>query len=384
MNVHSTPPVESHPAAVTGSAPPAETAAWFARVRRVSWGAILGGFFAALALQLMLSLLGLAFGFWSIEPTTESNPVSGLGIGSYLWWLVTGTAVLFAGGCLAGRMAGTANKMDGMLQGVVVWGLLTVFGFWMAGSAFGTVVNATTTALSSGLQVVGYGLQAAGTGVATAADYAVPDNMLAANSGNQQSNSGEQMTMRVPSMSYDQMAQELNEILQETGKDALEPEEMKQAGEKLQSVATSAAQKVLKQPDTASQQLDRVLNTFYSELKDARQAVDQKAVVNVLTANSDMSEAEAKKTVNRWQENFDEAQQQLAQTQDQIQQEFQQAQEVIAEEYQDVKQATLQTTDQALDALAHASLWSFVMLLFGLGAAAGGGFVGAKTVRQIT
>lgn len=359
--------------------------------RRVSWGSILAGFFAAFAIQLLLSLLGLAFGFWSIDPLHENQPLEGLGIGAYVWWLVTGIIALFLGGALAGRMSGFRNQMDGLLQGVVVWGLLTVAGFYLAGSAMGAIVNATTSALSTGLTAAGHGLQAAGSGIAATADAMIPapQNQVATNQD--QTTNQTQSAMRIPAIDYERVGQELNEVLRETGKEKLSPENLTQAGQQMQSVATNAAQEALKNPDTVQHQLERVVNEFYTQIQDLRSAVDKQAVVNVLTANTDIEEDEARRIVDRWQDQYAQASQSVAATQAELEDQVTQATETVsnlgeniqdqaAETYQSAKTNVLRATEETLDAIAHAAFWSFLSLLFGLGAAASGGYVGTRRV----
>ena len=92
-------------------------------VRRTSWGAIFAGAVVALVLQLLLTLLGIAVGSQAVEPTQEAAPLSGLGLGAGIWWVVSGIISLFAGGWVAGRLASFPRPLVGGLHGLVVWGL---------------------------------------------------------------------------------------------------------------------------------------------------------------------------------------------------------------------------------------------------------------------
>ena len=66
----------------------------------ISWRAIFAGVICILSIVFLLNLLGLSFGFGTIEPAEESNPLSGLGTGSLIWWIVSNLIALFAGGML--------------------------------------------------------------------------------------------------------------------------------------------------------------------------------------------------------------------------------------------------------------------------------------------
>ncbi|HEV7282238.1 MAG TPA: hypothetical protein VGN57_18690 [Pirellulaceae bacterium] len=117
------------------------TSGWTNRVRRVSLGAVIAGLVVALATQILLSVLGLAIGAWAFSPVTEENPFSGLGMGAGIWWVVTGILSLFLGGWVAGRLAGVPQRLDGALHGLVTWGLVTLFSFWMLTSTVGAVLT---------------------------------------------------------------------------------------------------------------------------------------------------------------------------------------------------------------------------------------------------
>ncbi|MBC7530676.1 MAG: hypothetical protein H7318_03795 [Oligoflexus sp.] len=67
-------------------------------IKRISWPAILGGVVVALAVQLLLSLLGLAIGASTIDPLKEQNPMAGLATGTGIWFALTMIISLYAGG----------------------------------------------------------------------------------------------------------------------------------------------------------------------------------------------------------------------------------------------------------------------------------------------
>ena len=62
-------------------------------ISRLSWSAVFAGVFIALAVQLLLSLLGLSIGFGSINPVEEARPFSGLGTGALIWWVGSRLAI---------------------------------------------------------------------------------------------------------------------------------------------------------------------------------------------------------------------------------------------------------------------------------------------------
>src|SRR5919202_3569073 len=67
--------------------------------RRITWGAIFAGVVITLAVQLLLSLLGLGVGLLTVEPTEPGGTpgASALGIGAGIWWTLSYMIALFVG-----------------------------------------------------------------------------------------------------------------------------------------------------------------------------------------------------------------------------------------------------------------------------------------------
>lgn len=146
-----------------------QTAAPLAAIKRISWGAIFAGVVVVLAAQLLLGTLGLGIGASTVSPTTQQEPMQGLGIGTAIWFGVSTLLALFAGGMVAGRLAGMPLRMDGMLHGLVVWGLSTLLTFYLLTTAVGGIIGGTASVLGKGLSVAGQGAATATTAAGSAA-----------------------------------------------------------------------------------------------------------------------------------------------------------------------------------------------------------------------
>ena len=81
---------------------------------RVSWGAIFGGVLVALATELLFLTFGLFVGF---------QMGGGARVWSVIWYFVTVFCSLFIGSWVAARLTGNPGRGNGMLHGLVVWGL---------------------------------------------------------------------------------------------------------------------------------------------------------------------------------------------------------------------------------------------------------------------
>lgn len=87
---------------------------------RVSWGAIFAGAVMALAVYLVLTLLGGAIGLTISDNVQSTNLKTGAAI-----WAVLSTAVaLFVGGWVTSMCTVGENKIEAVVHGVIMWGVV--------------------------------------------------------------------------------------------------------------------------------------------------------------------------------------------------------------------------------------------------------------------
>src|SRR5688572_4164211 len=90
--------------------------------KRVSWGAVFAGLVIGLAINLVLSLLGIALGASTIDPMRGETPGKGIAIGAGIWLLISGLISTYIGARLAAYLSGSVRKADSVLHGVLTWG----------------------------------------------------------------------------------------------------------------------------------------------------------------------------------------------------------------------------------------------------------------------
>lgn len=113
--------------------------------RRVAWGALFAGTVAALAVQLLLMVLGMAIGLSVADSAlTDRDAPGGLGVGAGIWWLATMIIALFVGGYVAARLAGLFKAADGVLHGFLTWSLTALIGTFVVTSSIGSLVGGAT------------------------------------------------------------------------------------------------------------------------------------------------------------------------------------------------------------------------------------------------
>lgn len=120
--------------------------------RRISWGAISAGVVMAVVTQFMLSLLGAGVGLSAMGP---GSSVGSFGLGAAIWWSVSALIAMYTGGWFASRMAGVATTGDGVVHGILTWGVSTILTLFLFSTAVGKIVG-------GGFSVMGQAVGAAG------------------------------------------------------------------------------------------------------------------------------------------------------------------------------------------------------------------------------
>lgn len=234
-------------------------------LKRISWGAILAGVVVALVLELALGLLGLGIGLGVINPATEQAPFAGVGIGAGIWFALTTLIALFAGGWVAGRMAGFPRSATGLLHGMVMWGLVTLLTFYFMTTTIGMLVSGVAGVIGRGLSLVASGIQAV-----------APQAM-----------------------------QQGQQALQERG---ITLDTITQQGRELLGTGPAAEQQ--------NQELSQALQRLFANPQQANPQ-DRETVINILVQRGNMSRPEAENRVDQWINQYYQVRQQAQQTQQQ-------------------------------------------------------------------
>lgn len=131
--------------------------------RRISWAAIFGGVILVVGVQLLLGMLAAGIGLGTVNVNAGSTPnASSFGIGAGIWWVVSSMIALGFGGYVAAWLAGIELRWDGVLHGLVTWGIATLLTIYLLSTAVGSLVG-------GGFSVLGSVTAAAGSGVKDAA-----------------------------------------------------------------------------------------------------------------------------------------------------------------------------------------------------------------------
>ena len=128
--------------------------------RRIAWGAIFGGVVLVVAVQLLLSILGAGIGASTVNVNAGSTPAAAsMGIGAGIWWIVSSLIALAFGGYVSAWLAGVELRWDGMLHGLITWGIATLLTIYLLTSAVGGIIGGGFSAFGNVASAAGSGLK---------------------------------------------------------------------------------------------------------------------------------------------------------------------------------------------------------------------------------
>lgn len=92
---------------------------------RVSWGAIWAGVFTFVAIWSVFGVLGMAI-FASNANPNATAPVTGQSAGIAIWSIILTIIAMYVAGVDTGRLAVVTNRHDGLIHGMIMFGLSVV------------------------------------------------------------------------------------------------------------------------------------------------------------------------------------------------------------------------------------------------------------------
>ena len=274
----------------------------------------------------------LGIGASAANPYSD-NPVGGLGTGAAIYTLLSVLISLFTGGYVAGRLAGMPRAQDSMLHGLVTFGLTSLLGFYLLTSGIGKLIGGAGSLVSSVVSSAGQ-----------AASNAAPGLMDTAKAKLQDSG-----------FDVSDIQGQLDQLLRQTGKPELQPENLQNRAQNAADQAQGAAQGAAQNPNAAGTDVKGLVSRLFGQNKDVANAADRDALVNVIMSRTGKSRPEAEQIVNNYQQTFEQTRAK--------------AQQLAAETKEKAKAAA----DAARKGAAKGGLASSLALLLGALAAAMGG-----------
>jgi hypothetical protein len=307
-------------------------------INRLSWSAIIAGVFIAIAVQLLLSFLGLSIGFGSVDPLEEAKPFSGLGTGALIWWIVTMLISVFTGGWVAGWFANHIEKTALILHGLLTWCLLTLLNLYLITSSVGKIVGGVGSVITKGFSIAGEGIKA----VAPEAGGMIKEEL------------------GVDKTTFGKLKREAELLLKQTEKKELQPSALKNKAQEAKAEGKDAGKDALENPQQADEELNGLFKKLFSENDSTFNAVDKQALVNVVKNRTGKSEAESQRIVDNWEQTLKQAKAEVK--------------EVKAEAVQKAREVG----DDVSSAIAKFALFSFIGMILGAASASYGAILASR------
>ncbi len=305
----------------------------------VSWRAVFAGIVIVFSVLLILNLVGLAIGLGSIEPTEETDPLSGLGIGTLIWWVMSSLFALFIGAYVAARVGVSFTTKSGIVQGVMTWALYTLISAWLITSVIGSILSGVGN-------VVGSVLSATGNVIQEQVGPVIEDQVQELD------------------ISLEQAKEEFYALLEDTQKEELDPDEIEARAQEVASEARSRGETAARRPQRADAEVERVFNEARDEFEGTFEAVDKQALVNILVERTNMSEREAENTVDNY----------LA-----VYEDLRERSERFLER---TREKANRQAEIAAQTVSDAAFYLAICLVLGLIVAALGGYLGVRNLRR--
>lgn len=312
---------------------------------RVSWGSVFGGVMTVLAISVLLSILNSSIGLFMFDPLSD-HPVAGIGTAVGIGSAIILVAGMAAGGFVAGKLAG----MDGMIHGFLVWAttliVAVVLGIFLAVGAakmtvntLGAVSSVTGSVLSGTGDTVGNGVAALSEDAkelfgeidfnATLKEGNIPQNIRTA-----------LLKSDVKELQPDYLQKQLAEV-----KDDLE----------------ASVKKIVRSPQQADESIDSFLDRLKQRTENISKNIDRNDLAKAIANNTNMSKAEANKTIDQYMNLLENARMEAGKQIDKLEVTLRKA----AQEWKEIKHEALVAADKATDAAARSALISFLAILSG-------------------
>ena len=243
----------------------------------ISWQSIVAGAITALAVSIVLAVLGVALGFSVIKPSSR-HPFDGLGATFGVWSVISVVASLAVGGFVAGAFSGARGLGHGFMVWATVLLAATLFGGHAIGSAVRSVGSVMRSVGSGAASVV----STVGGGVSSLASSAV-----------------EQLKDSVNiNLNYDEMGGEVASVLRDTGIETLQPDFLKQQMREAKSDLKSALHQLSMNSEDYEDIIGKFLDQEKARLDGITGNVDKNAAVNAIMNHRHIPREEAEKMVN--------------------------------------------------------------------------------------
>ena len=339
---------------------------FFTGFSAVSWSSILAGAVTALAVWMIMSIIGLALGFKVVSPKSD-NPAQGLGKTMGGWYAVSVIVSLAGGGFMAGMLA--AQK--GLAHGFLVWAVVTIVLMLASSHAVGLAVKGAFSVIHG-----------VGSGAASLAGTAASAGKDAAQSAlDTFSHIKDNLNLDL-NLDAGQVSDKINDniatVLRDTGEEKLQPEYLKGQLRETRNDLKRLIRQASLDPTQAETLFTNFLETVKSRVKNLTGDLDKDTAVTALMNNRNIPRDEAEKMVDNALKAYDQAVDQAKETLDDLEDQINGAKEHIKEMADHARAKADQATNTAAKGAAALAAAMIIAALLSMGF----GLWGAKCAER--
>lgn len=309
----------------------------------LSWGSVFAGIVTFIALIITFSLINAALGFGQIEPTS-GNPFDGVGTGQAIWTIIA-LILSFLG---AGFVAGATSRRFGFMHGFLTWAgsliAVVILSVWVASAALSAVGNVAGSAAN----LAGDAVSRIGSGVSQLTD-----------------------NINIDSGDIDGFNANVEEILQDTDVEELQPEYLSGQVDEATSDITQALQDLVVNPENSDQIFQDLSDTLTNRVDNITENLDRDAVASSVEENTDLNQQEAEEATQNIIDGYQETAQNTREGIQNAQTQIQETQEELRAQ-----------AEEASDTASQGSIWAFVGVVLGAVISTLGGTLGVNTARR--
>lgn len=330
--------------------------------RRVSWGSIFAGMVTVLAVSVLISMLVTSIGLFEFDPLSD-DPTAGIGATVGIGTAISMFISFIIGGFVAGKLAGA----DGVLHGLVVWAITSVFAVIMVVMLTVGAVKVTADALGSVASVAGSVLSDAGS--------------VAGKGISELSKQAKDLFGDIDfntKIKGDSVRKDVRRALRESGVKELNPDYLENQLKAVKGDLKKTVKKMAANPKQADELLDGFTNRLKSRADKMTRNIDRNDVSKAIANNTNLSKAEADKTVDQYMDMIGNAKDWANEQIDNLEETLQKAKQ----EWQEIKHKALVKAEEASNAAARSALISFFGMLIAGVLCCWAGYYGTRKTRQ--
>lgn len=241
------------------------------------WSSIIAGCVSALAISVILAVLGVALGFTVVSPKSD-DPASGLGLAFGIWGGISILISVAAGGFIAGFLAG----QRGLEVGFLVWALTVIGAMFVSGAAIGTLLKLIGAAVAN----IGSGAAAVAGGMGKSAAHAAAGLF------------GEIKDTIHLDFNTEKFNEHVRDVLRDTEVETLQPEYLRAQMREMKSEAKKMLYQMTLNPSDHKHMVTDFLDDTMYRLETLTQNVNRDVAVSTLARNRNIPCEDAAKLVH--------------------------------------------------------------------------------------